>query len=40
MKYAENNPVSGKSVLKSLTKNSKEGKFRWERFLCYFDDGN
>ncbi len=40
MKYAENNPVSGKSVLKSLTKNSKEGKFRWERFLCYVDDGN
>lgn len=40
MKYAENNPVSGKSALKSLTKNSKEGKFRWERFLCYVDDGN
>lgn len=35
MKYADNNPVSGKSVLGSLFKNSKEGKFRWERFLCY-----
>lgn len=40
MKYSENNPVSGKSVLGSLFKNSKEGKFRWERFLCYVDDGN
>jgi signal peptidase I len=40
MKYAENNPVSGKSVIGSLFKNSKEGKFRWERFLCYVDDGN
>jgi signal peptidase I len=39
MKYAENNPVSGKSALKSLTKNSKEGKFRWDRFLCYVNDG-
>ncbi len=39
MKYEENNPVSGKSVIKSLTKNSKEGKFRWERFLCYVKDG-
>jgi signal peptidase I len=38
MKYAENNPVSGKSVLGSLFKNSKEGKFRWERFLCYVGD--
>lgn len=38
MKYAENNPVSGKSVLGSLTKNSKDGKFRWERFLCYVGD--
>jgi signal peptidase I len=35
MKYAENNPISGQSAIKSLTKNSKEGKFRWERFLCY-----
>lgn len=38
MKYAENNPVSGKSVLGSLFKNSKDGKFRWERFLCYVGD--
>lgn len=35
MKYSENNPVSGKSVLGSLFKNSHDGKFRWERFLCY-----
>jgi signal peptidase I len=35
MKYAENNPISGKSVVGSLIKNSKEGKFRWERFICY-----
>jgi signal peptidase I len=40
MKYSENNPVSGKSVVGSLFKNSKEGKFRWERFLCYVDDGS
>jgi signal peptidase I len=40
MKYSENNPVSGSSVIGSLFKNSKEGKFRWERFLCYVDDGN
>ena len=39
MKYAENNPVSGKSVIGSLFKNSSEGKFRWERFLCYVKDG-
>lgn len=39
MKYAENNPVSGKSVIKSLTKNSQDGKFRWNRFLCYVKDG-
>jgi signal peptidase I len=40
MKYADNNPVSGKDVVGSLFKNSKEGKFRWERFLCYVgDDG-
>lgn len=35
MKYSENNPVSGKSIVGSLFKNSQEGKFRWERFLCY-----
>jgi len=40
MKYADKNPISGKSALKSLTKNSKEGKFRWERFLCYVEAGN
>jgi signal peptidase I len=40
MKYPENNPISGKSVLGSLTKNSRDGKFRWERFLCYVKDGN
>jgi signal peptidase I len=39
MKYDENNPVSGKSVFGSLFKNSKEGKFRWDRFLCYVEDG-
>ncbi len=40
MKYPEKNQVSGRSILKSLTKNSTNGKFRWERFLCYVDDGN
>lgn len=35
MKDPKNNPVSGKSVLGSLTKNSKDGKFRWDRFMCY-----
>lgn len=40
MKYSDNNPVSGKSILGSLFKNSHDGKFRWERFLCYVDDGN
>ncbi|MDI1354902.1 MAG: S26 family signal peptidase [bacterium] len=39
MKYADNNPISGKSVVGSLFKNSKNGKFRWERFLCYVEDG-
>jgi hypothetical protein len=39
MKYSENNPVSGKSALGSLTKNIHDGKFRWERFLCYVEDG-
>ncbi len=38
MKYAENNPISGKSVLGSLFKNSQEGKFRWNRFLSYVGD--
>lgn len=35
MKDPKNNPISGNSILGSLTKNSKEGKFRWERFMCY-----
>jgi signal peptidase I len=39
MKYEDNNPISGKSVLGSLFKNSREGKFRWERFLCYVKNG-
>lgn len=40
MKDAEKNPVSGKGVVSSLTKNSKEGKYRWERFFTYVtDDG-
>lgn len=39
VKYEENNPVSGASFIKSFTKNSKEGKYRWDRFLCYVDDG-
>ena len=39
MKYADNNPISGKSVIGSLFKNSKNGKFRWERFLCYVKNG-
>ncbi len=39
MKYESNNPVSGKSIIGSLLKNSQDGKFRWERFLCYVKDG-
>lgn len=39
MKYSENNPVSGKFSLSSFFKNSSEGKFRWERFLCYVENG-
>lgn len=35
MKDPKNNPITGKSVLGSLTKNSQEGKFRWDRFMCY-----
>lgn len=35
MKDPKNNPISGKSVLGSLTKNSHEGKFRWNRFMSY-----
>lgn len=39
MKYPENNPVSGKFSFGNVFKNSKEGKFRWNRFLCYVDNG-
>lgn len=35
MKDPKNNPITGKSILGSLTKNSQDGKFRWERFMCY-----
>lgn len=35
IKDSKNNPISGQSVLGSLTKNSHDGKFRWERFMCY-----
>lgn len=40
MKDGDKNPISGKGVISSLTKNSKEGKYRWERFFTYVtDDG-
>ncbi len=39
MKYPDKNLVSGKSVMGSLFKNSTDGKFRWERFLCYVENG-
>lgn len=40
MKDSEKNPISGKGIISSLTKNSKEGKYRWERFFTYVtDDG-
>jgi len=39
VKYEDNNPVSGESFIKSFFKNSKEGKYRWDRFLSYVDDG-
>ncbi|MES2566626.1 MAG: S26 family signal peptidase [Bacteroidota bacterium] len=35
MKDPKNNPVTGKSVFGSLTKNAHDGKFRWDRFMCY-----
>ncbi|MCD6066295.1 MAG: family signal peptidase [Bacteroidetes bacterium] len=38
MKDPEKNPISGKSWMSSLTKNSKDGKFRWERFFCFVSD--
>ena len=40
VKYEENNPVSGKSFVKSFFKNEHEGKYRWSRFLCYVENGN
>ncbi len=39
IKYSEKNQVSGASFIKGLFKNSQEGKYRWDRFLCYVDDG-
>ncbi|MGZ3865642.1 MAG: S26 family signal peptidase [Bacteroidia bacterium] len=40
MKDPEKNPISGKGLISSLTKNSKQGKYRWERFFTYVtDDG-
>ncbi len=38
VKYEENNPVSGKSFL-SIFKNSKEGKYRWDRVFSYVEKG-
>jgi signal peptidase I len=38
MKDPAKNPISGKGLLSSLFKNSKEGKFRWERFFCFVGD--
>ncbi len=40
MKDGDKNPISGKGIISSLTKNSKQGKYRWERFFTYVtDDG-
>lgn len=39
MKYADNNPISGKFSIGTFFKNSHDGKFRWERFLCYVKNG-
>ena len=35
MKDPNKNLISGKNPIGSLFKNSHEGKFRWERFMCY-----
>jgi signal peptidase I len=35
MKDPAKNPISGKSPLTSLIKNSHDGKFRWNRFMSY-----
>jgi signal peptidase I len=40
MKDSDKNPISGKGIVSSLFKNSKEGKYRWERFFTTVtDDG-
>jgi signal peptidase I len=40
MKDVAKNPMSGKGALSSLFKNSKEGKYRWDRFFTYVtEDG-
>lgn len=39
VKYEENNPVSGASFIKGLFKNSREGKYRWDRVFCYVEKG-
>lgn len=40
IKDPKNNPITGKSILGSLTKNAHDGKFRWDRFMCYVgEDG-
>lgn len=40
MKDVKMNPVSGQGIISSLFKNSKEGKYRWERFFTYVtEDG-
>ncbi len=38
MKDVKMNPISGQGVISSLFKNSKEGKYRWERFFTYVTD--
>ncbi|MHB8260370.1 MAG: signal peptidase I [Bacteroidia bacterium] len=40
MKDVKMNPISGQGTISSLFKNSKEGRYRWERFFTYVtDDG-
>lgn len=40
MKDPTKNPISGQSIFGSLTKNAHDGKFRWDRFMCYVgEDG-
>lgn len=39
IKDPEKNPVSGNvGLIKSLTEDSKKGKFRWERFFCFVNN--